>query len=81
MFGKNRNNQLKTKYDQFLLDSINAAKLNWNHASETAKAIYEVDDETIAEVELAKQKYLFLYQEARIRNVHNNQIQPSVIDY
>ncbi|WP_439709012.1 DUF2508 family protein [Lentilactobacillus parafarraginis] len=34
-----------------------------------------------AETALAKQKFFFIYQEARIRKIKNDHIQPSVISY
>ncbi|WP_373878899.1 DUF2508 family protein [Lentilactobacillus kisonensis] len=33
------------------------------------------------ETALARQKYFFIYKEARIRKIKNDQIQPSVISY
>lgn len=69
------------QYDEFLLDSIDRAKDEWDQAAETEQAISEVDGEIVAQTRLARQKYLFLYREARERNVSNNRIQSSVIDY
>ncbi|WP_105957049.1 YaaL family protein [Apilactobacillus quenuiae] len=69
------------QYDEFLLDSIDRAKDQWDKAQETEQAVSEIDEEIIAQTQLSKAKYLFLYREARERNVHNNKIQSSVIDY
>lgn len=69
------------QYDEFLLDSIDRAKDQWDKAQETERAVSEIDEEIIAQTQLSKAKYLFLYREARERNVHNNRIQSSVIDY
>ncbi|EAL4079010.1 DUF2508 family protein, partial [Campylobacter jejuni] len=41
---------------------------------------YDVDDELLAEVSLARAKYEFLYREAKYRQVKGH-IQASVINY
>ncbi|TPR12542.1 MULTISPECIES: YaaL family protein [Apilactobacillus] len=79
-FRKNFKN-VGAQYDEFLLDSIDRAKDKWDKAQETERAVSEIDEEIIAQTQLSKAKYLFLYREARERNVHNNRIQSSVIDY
>ncbi|MBW1605983.1 YaaL family protein [Lactobacillus sp. Sy-1] len=82
MFGRKTNAQKnKALYDQELLDSIDDAKSEWDRAQETQNAISEVDGEIIAQTQLARCKYLYLYREARFRKVHNNRIQSSVFDY
>ncbi|UQS87001.1 YaaL family protein [Nicoliella spurrieriana] len=82
MFGrKNTAQKSKLQYDQDLLDSIDEAKSDWLRAQETQNAISEVDDEIIAQTQLARCRYLYLYREARFRKVHNNRIQSSVFDY
>ncbi|UQS85057.1 YaaL family protein [Apilactobacillus apisilvae] len=79
-FRKNIKN-VGSQYDEFLLSSIDRAKAQWDQAKETESAISEVDEEIVAQTQLSKAKYLFLYREARERNVSNNRIQSSVIDY
>ncbi|CAI2637027.1 MAG: YaaL family protein [Apilactobacillus sp.] len=82
MFGFRRfPHNVGQQYDEFLLDSIDRAKYQWDHAIETEEAIFEVDGEIVAQTRLAREKYLFLYREARERKVSNNRIQSSVIDY
>ncbi|MEJ6400232.1 YaaL family protein [Nicoliella lavandulae] len=82
MFGRRTSGKkTKAEYDQRLLDAIDNAKSEWSRAQETQNAISEVDGEVLAQTQLARCKYLYLYREARIRNVHNNRIQSSVFDY
>ncbi|MYU74997.1 YaaL family protein [Ligilactobacillus salivarius] len=80
MFGRNKK-KLRKEYDEELLYLIDQAKKNWDdHARQTEQAVYEVDEELVAETQLAKAKYQFLYQEAKLRNVRGH-IQSSVIDH
>ncbi|KRM69455.1 YaaL family protein [Apilactobacillus ozensis] len=76
-----KKNNFRKQYDEFLLNSIDRAKSNWDHARETEEAISETDGEITSQTQLARQKYLFLYQEARVRDVRNNHFQSSVFDY
>jgi hypothetical protein len=78
---RKKHKNIGKQYDEFLLDSIDRSKYQWDQAVETQEAISEIDDEIVAKTSLARAKYLFLYREARKRNVSNNQIQSSVIDY
>ena len=75
LFGRNKK-KLRKEYDEELLYLIDQAKKNWDHARQTEQAVYEV----VAETQLAKAKYQFLYQEAKLRNVRGH-IQSSVIDH
>ncbi|MHA8110716.1 YaaL family protein [Lactobacillaceae bacterium Melli_B4] len=82
MFGRKSIAQKnRDQFNQKLLDSIDNAKSEWSRAQETQNAISEVDDEILAQTQLARCKYLYLYREARFRKVHNNRIQSSVFDY
>ena len=80
MFGrKNRHvAELKTFYDNQLLDTIDAAKGRWDHAKQTQEAIADADNEMTANTALARQTYLFLYREARRRHVRSTHIAPTV---
>ena len=55
-----------------LLALIYATKASWDHAKETAQAVYEsqVDTELVERTKLQEQKYLYLYNLARQRHVH-----------
>ncbi|MTV82395.1 DUF2508 family protein [Lactobacillus sp. CRM56-3] len=80
MFG-NRKRHIKQEYDNQLLTTIEHAKEEWDHAKQTELAIADVDEEITAQTALARQKYLFLYREARLRHVRGQHIQPSVFDF
>lgn len=69
------------EYDQKLLTLINDLKNQWDHAKKTQLAVSDSDIQMEQETKLARQKYLFIYKEARLRNVKNEHIQPSVINY
>ncbi|MBD5069460.1 YaaL family protein [Ligilactobacillus apodemi] len=79
MFGKKKQ-KLRRAYNELLLQDIDNAKLGWDHARQTKAAVYDVDEELIAEVALAKARYEFLYREAKLRKVKGH-IQASVLDY
>ena len=55
-----------------ILALIYATKASWDHAKETAQAVYEsqVDTELVERTKLQEQKYLYLYNLARQRHVH-----------
>ncbi|AQW22359.1 hypothetical protein PL11_007745 [Lentilactobacillus curieae] len=80
MFGR-RKRKVKAEYDEELLDLINTLKEKWDYAQKTQDAIADVDNEIRIETALARQKYFFIYREARLRSVKNDHIQPSVINY
>lgn len=69
---------LKDFYDGHLLDTINFLKNDWDQARQTQEAVSETDDRLLSQTELAKQKYMFMYRQARKRNIKNDRIQPSV---
>lgn len=71
MFGRKKH-LLRKAYDGFLLNDIDEAKQNWDHASQTEKAVYDSDNELTAETQLARAKYEFLYREAKRRKVHGH---------
>ncbi|GAK48374.1 hypothetical protein LOSG293_270090 [Secundilactobacillus oryzae JCM 18671] len=77
MFGKKKQ-QLRKQYDTFLLDVIERAKAEWDHAQETEEAVQEVDGEIVSQTAIAKQKYLFLFREARRRGTRGTRIQATV---
>lgn len=69
---KKRIQQVKQNYDQQLLDVIYDVKADWDHARETQKAVYEseVNNELLMQTKLQEQKYMYLYHEAKRRQVH-----------
>lgn len=83
MFGFkfNKKKDFKKIYDDELLKSINLLKRDWDQAQQTQMAIADVDDQIIAQTELAKQKYEFMYRQIRKRNLKNNWIQSNVYDH
>ncbi|WP_172189019.1 YaaL family protein [Lentilactobacillus kribbianus] len=74
---------VKTDYDERLLELVNDLKEDWDHDQQTQRAVADgkVDQDLELETQLAKQKYFFIYQEARIRQVRNHTIQSSVINH
>lgn len=80
MFGRKKHHtaQLKSLYDDQLLVAIDAAKDQWDHAKQTEEAIADADNEMTANTALARQTYLFLYREARRRQVRSKHIAPTV---
>lgn len=79
MFKRNKQ-KLRRSFNELLLEDIDQAKLDCDQARQTAAAVYDVDDELLAEVSLARAKYEFLYREAKYRQVKGH-IQASVINY
>ncbi|KRM60443.1 hypothetical protein FC26_GL000531 [Paucilactobacillus vaccinostercus DSM 20634] len=69
---KKRARKVKETYDQQLLDLIYAVKADWDHAKETQLAVYEsdVNTELVMQTKLQEQKFLYLFREARRRQVH-----------
>lgn len=80
MFGV-RKQHIRYQFDEKLLTTIERAKEEWDQAKQTEIAIADVDEEITAQTALARQKYLFLYREARLRNVRGDHIQASVFDH
>ncbi|RRK11832.1 DUF2508 family protein [Lactiplantibacillus garii] len=73
--------QPKEVFDQQLLNTLNTAKVDWDRAKENEQAIYDNNtSELVTQTALARAKYLYLYREARRRQVHGQTIQRSVID-
>lgn len=71
----------KGTFDQALLTSLNAAKEDWDRAKQNEQAIYDNNtSELVIQTALSRAKYLYLYREARRRQVGATQIQRSVID-
>ncbi|MFC6201327.1 YaaL family protein [Lactiplantibacillus nangangensis] len=71
----------KATYDEQLLTLLNSAKVDWDRAKQNEQAIYDNNtSELVTQTALARAKYLYLYREARRRQVHGNQIQRAVID-
>ncbi|ALO03621.1 YaaL family protein [Lactiplantibacillus paraplantarum] len=71
----------KELYDEKLLATLNAAKLDWDRAKQNQEAVYDNNtSELVTQTALARAKYLYLYREARLRQVHGQTIQRSVID-
>ncbi|MCF6515660.1 DUF2508 family protein [Lactobacillus sp. S2-2] len=80
MFGK-KSEKLKLQYDEEILEIIDDFKLKWNQAIQTEEAVYEFNESVHVPTLIAKRKYLFMYKQARKRNVKSNQIQSSIYDY
>lgn len=82
MFGRSKRiKHPKVVFDQQLLNSLNAAKENWDRAKQNEQAVYDNNtNELVTQTALARAKYLYLYREARLRQVHGQTIQKSVID-
>ncbi|GAW99822.1 YaaL family protein [Secundilactobacillus mixtipabuli] len=80
MFGA-RKQHIKQQFDDKLLMTIERAKEEWDQAKQTEIAVADVDEEITAQTALARQKYLFLYREARLRHVRGDHIQASVFDH
>ncbi|GEO67112.1 YaaL family protein [Levilactobacillus spicheri] len=80
MFGRKKRHirDLKSLYDDQLLATIDGAKARWDHAKQTEEAIADADNEMTANTALARQTYLFLYREARRRQVRSKHIAPTV---
>ncbi|WP_261810695.1 YaaL family protein [Levilactobacillus humaensis] len=80
MFGRKKRQlpRLKAAYDDQLLLTIDDAKDRWDHAKQTEEAIADADNEMTANTALARQTYLFLYREARRRQVKGKQISAAV---
>ena len=74
---------IKEEYDQKLLDLVNTLKEDWDHDQRTQEAVADgqIDLDLETETLLAKQKFFFIYREARLRRVKNTAIQSSVINY
>ncbi len=77
-----RRPKVKAHADQDLLDLIYQTKGSWDHARETARAVYEsqVDTELVDRTKLQEQKYLYLYELARKRQLHG-QLNEGVIQH
>ncbi|KRK57713.1 YaaL family protein [Fructilactobacillus fructivorans] len=71
---------MKQNYDDQLLDTINFLKNDWDQAVQTEQAVSETDNHLFAQTMLTKQKYMFMYRQARKRNIKNDRIQPSVYE-
>lgn len=80
MFGRKKRQlpRLKAAYDDQLLVTIDDAKDRWDHAKQTEEAIADADNEMTANTALARQTYLFLYREARRRQVKGKKISAAV---
>lgn len=80
MFGA-RKQHIRQQFDDKLLMTIERVKEEWDQAKQTEIAVADVDEEITAQTALARQKYLFLYREARLRHVRGDHIQASVFDH
>ncbi|KRL95359.1 YaaL family protein [Levilactobacillus hammesii] len=80
MFGRKKRQfpRLKAAYDEQLLMTIDDAKDRWDHAKQTEEAIADADNEMTANTALARQTYLFLYREARRRQVKGKHISAAI---
>lgn len=66
------NKRIKAEYDDQLLELVYNAKASWDQVQETEQAVYEsnVTNELEMQTLLQKQKYMYLFREARRREVH-----------
>ena len=66
------NKRIKAEYDDQLLELVYNAKASWDQAQEIEQAVYEsnVTNELEMQTLLQKQKYMYLFREARRREVH-----------
>ena len=66
------NKRIKAEYDDQLLELVYNAKASWDQAQETGQSVYEsnVTNELEMQTLLQKQKYMYLFREARRREVH-----------
>lgn len=80
MFGFRKKNNLRSRFNNMLLDDIDLAKKEWDQAQQTQNAVYDADEELIAQTEMARAKYHFLFLEAKRRKIKGH-IQSSVIDH
>ncbi|MBS1005330.1 YaaL family protein [Levilactobacillus brevis] len=80
MFGRKKRQlpRLKAAYDDQLLTAIDRAKDRWDHAKQTEEAIADADNQVTANTALTRQTYLFLYREARRRQVKGRYISAAV---
>ncbi|PWF99391.1 YaaL family protein [Levilactobacillus bambusae] len=78
MFGRNREAKLRREYDDMLIDAIDNVKMEWDQAKQTENAIADHDAQILAQTLLQRDKYLYLYREARRRHAHGDHIQSSV---
>ena len=80
MFGRKKRQlpRLKAAYDDQLLTAIDRAKDSWDHAKQTEEAIADADNQVTANTALTRQTYLFLYREARRRQVKGRHISAAV---
>ncbi|USS84931.1 YaaL family protein [Fructilactobacillus myrtifloralis] len=80
MFNFWRQKNFEKLYDEALLQSLNLLKEDWDQAQQTEAAVADVDSQVQAQTKLAKQKFEFMYRQARFRDIKNDHIQSSVYD-
>ncbi|USS87830.1 YaaL family protein [Fructilactobacillus hinvesii] len=80
MFNLFKPRNFEKDYDEELLQSLNLLKQDWDQAQQTEAAVADVDPQVQAQTELAKQKFEFMYRQARLRKIKNDHIQSSVYD-
>ncbi|USS90092.1 YaaL family protein [Fructilactobacillus carniphilus] len=80
MFNFFKPKNFEKEYDEELLQSLNLLKQDWDQAQQTEAAVADVDPQVKAQTELAKQKFEFMYRQARLRKIKNDHIQSSVYD-
>ncbi|GIN74343.1 hypothetical protein J14TS2_48180 [Bacillus sp. J14TS2] len=66
MFQKEK---LRKEYDQKLIELMESSKKDWMYFSQLEEMSYEYDEELHRLALLAKSKYFFLFQEAKIRKI------------
>lgn len=64
-----RKGTLKKEYDQKLLHQIEELKLRWKNEKSLYDKSFDINEELERQVELTELKYLYLYREAKARQI------------
>ncbi|WP_110926057.1 YaaL family protein [Bacillus massiliglaciei] len=64
-----RKGRLKNEYDQQLIMQIEQLKMNWLNQKSLLELSVDPSEEVIAQSKLAELKYIYLYKEAKARQV------------
>lgn len=70
MFKKKK--KLRRGYDQQLIELMDKTKKDWMIQTQLLKMSFEKSDDLQVLTQLAKAKYFFLFQEAKIRKISIN---------
>ncbi|WP_033827322.1 YaaL family protein [Bacillus andreraoultii] len=64
-----RKGTLKKEYDQKLLHQIEDLKIRWKNEKSLYDKSFDMNEELERQVELTELKYLYLYREAKARQI------------